>query len=573
MQSNFLTQIIYNLNYNNDESIYFNQNFFSNKDILQTTCCYASIINKYNLEDQVPIIIYIKRTYEYVPLILSCFYTRHPIIPLDYDTPLERVKQIYSQFDKVFIITTPSKKKFFCSSTDIENFSVFASTKYGNYNSNKLNETALNWKKKDILYIMFTSGTTGKPKQINISFGSFNNFIFSFRKEIDLKEIKSILAITSVGFDIHFVEILFPLVFGANIILASQEEYKNIEAIRRLILERKPEIIQLTPSRLELILEKGKSNIFNIPKIILIGGEDIPEKLLLTVQKQSKGKIYNVYGPTETTIWSMINDVTSSRIVLLGHPLKGERVLVERNNNEIKEGKGELFISGKGLGSNLDSNEIKTIHKTKWFKTGDIVSIHNNSIKYIGRKSSFKKVNGYRISSAEIESNLNNSPNVLGSKVLFIKNQIIAYVKVNEYWTKKSTFRYLKDHIPKYMLPSNILKSNSLYLNNNGKLAYDKGINKKIFHQQVKTVTVEDKVEEFLKSINIIGINPNSSIEYMGLDSMNYLLLIITIENTFKIKFTETELPVENYVTLNDLIKKIKEKIKLLKGERNDISN
>ena len=175
---------------------------------------------------------------------------------------------------------------------------------------------------QNVAYVIFTSGSTGKPKGVQIEHRSVVNFLDSMRQQPGLGAEDVLLAVTTLSFDIAGLELFLPLTTGARVVLASREKASDGQALARLLDHCGATVMQATPATWRLLLEAGWKGHSKFK--ILCGGEawdqDLAEQLL-----PRSGSLWNMYGPTETTIWSAASRVTAGRAVLIAGPIANTR--------------------------------------------------------------------------------------------------------------------------------------------------------------------------------------------------------------------------------------------------------
>ncbi|MCP4151745.1 MAG: AMP-binding protein, partial [bacterium] len=203
-----------------------------------------------------------------------------------------------------------------------------------------------------LAYVIYTSGSTGKPKGVMIEHASLLNFIKAMTDIIEFKPDDCILSLTTICFDIFGLETLLPLTTGTKIIIGSSREQREPYAAGQLMEQERVSIFQSTPSRLQLLLsdEKSRAGLARL-NALLLGGEALPLIILEEVRAINPGKIYNVYGPTETTIWSTAKEVTGQKALNIGKPIANTQIyILDRWDIQQPMGiAGELCIGGDGL--------------------------------------------------------------------------------------------------------------------------------------------------------------------------------------------------------------------------------
>lgn len=336
-----------------------------------------------------------------------------------------------------------------------------------------------------IAYIMYTSGTTGTPKGVPITYNSFWSFLKSFTEAINFNSEDIIVALTTICFDISMVELVLPLLCGMTILMLEEKTINNPYLLLKAIELYNITIMQTTPSRMELLLDAGrKREWFHKIKKVLIGGEYFPISLRDRLIACGKMEIYNVYGPTEATIWISTTKVKNKGPIDLGIPLLGNKFYILDDNNEVikQNGRGELCISGSQVTSGYLNNPDQNMMKFKYchqveeniYLTGDIVERIDNQYYYLGRKDEQVKIRGYRIELTEIEYHMKNIKGIRNAKVLEAKGKygsyLIGFYVAQEPIKSVEISNELRRYLASYMIPSNYVYLNEIPFNFNGKI-------------------------------------------------------------------------------------------------------
>ncbi len=275
-----------------------------------------------------------------------------------------------------------------------------------------------------LAYVIYTSGSTGKPKGVQVGHRAFVNLLCSMKDVPGMNASDVLVAVTTLSFDIAGLELFLPLITGAKVVIASREVASDGNALMNLIASSGATIMQATPATWRLLLEAGwkGSDTFKI----LCGGEALPRELANELITRSSS-LWNMYGPTETTIWSSMGIITSTDgPVFLGEPIANTQFyILDANLEPLPVGvAGELHIGGDGLArgyfNQADLTAAKFIpdpfsvnDEAKLYKTGDLVRRREDgNIEFLGRIDHQVKVRGYRIELGEIESALLEHPAV-----------------------------------------------------------------------------------------------------------------------------------------------------------------
>ncbi len=336
-------------------------------------------------------------------------------------------------------------------------------------------------------YVIYTSGSTGRPKGVAILHRSVVNFLYSMMEKPGISKDDILLSVTSLSFDISVLEIFLPLAAGAKVVLVPKEITYDGQMLLKNLRQSKANIMQATPSTWRLLLSAGWNEKFNLR--ILCGGEpfntDLAEQLL-----DRCDELWNMYGPTETTIWSSVKKISAKEKITLGSPIANTQFYVlDSNRKLLPEGMpGELYIGGAGLAEGYLNNPELTAEKfidnpfiyngEKIYRTGDIVRIiRNGECEFLHRADNQIKLRGYRIELGEIESALY-SNNYVKEAAVIIKEiktgdvRLIAFVVMeNKAKLNLSEAKlHLGKKLPEYMIPSLIIELEKLPLTPNGKV-------------------------------------------------------------------------------------------------------
>ena len=381
-----------------------------------------------------------------------------------------------------------------------------------------------------LAYILYTSGSTGEPKGVEVTHRSVVNLLYSLAETPGITAADTVLALTTLSFDISVAEIFLPLSIGARIILAGDEAAVDISLLKQLIEEFQPTIIQATPSRWRLLLEAGWRAKPDLK--IFCTGEALPRGLAKQLTAMSPS-VWNLYGPTETTVFSSVARVEEGPIHV-GRPIANTRAyILDANSNPMPVGvPGELYIGGLGVSRGYRNRPELTAekfladpfdsgHKGRLFRTGDAARyLSGGEIEYLGRLDNQVKVRGFRIELGEIESVLRQAPGV-GEAVAVVREDIAgerrlaAYV-VPKHATQTPSIEQLRSllerKLPDYMMPSAFAVLGKLPLTPSGKIdrralpAPDRGRPT----QQGTCVAPRDTIELRFTQIweDILGLRP-----------------------------------------------------------------
>lgn len=338
-----------------------------------------------------------------------------------------------------------------------------------------------------LLYLIYTSGSTGLPKGVMLEQRNVIAFNRNMARVFGLAPGDAILALTTITFDISVLELICPLMSGMTVVLASDAVADSPARAAALLGERGVNVLQITPSRLMLMLEDADLSILSGLKALLIGGEPLPGHLFERLKALRDIDRFNVYGPTETTIWSTARKLNNADLTI-GTPLIDEEVLILTPDGRqiLPVGVwGEICIGGRGVARGYWRRPELTLDRfiphpvrpgERIYRTGDLGRfLPDGDIQCGGRMDNQVKVRGYRIETGEIEQNLLKIRGVREAVAQIVEidglNEIAAYlVPDGDTLPSPAELRErLAESLPDYMLPTYYVALDSVPLTPNGK--------------------------------------------------------------------------------------------------------
>jgi amino acid adenylation domain-containing protein len=344
-------------------------------------------------------------------------------------------------------------------------------------------------KPENLAYVIYTSGSTGKPKGVQLEHRSVVNFLVSMHKEPGFTAGDRLVSVTTLSFDIAGLEIYGPLTAGGEVVVASRSTSLDGIQLAALLEETGATVMQATPATWRLLLEAGWRGLPGLR--ILCGGEALPrelaDKLLAT-----GSEIWNLYGPTETTIWSTVGRVEpGDSYPDIGHPIANTAVyILDEQRRPVPVGvPGEIYIGGDGLARGyLNRPELtadrfvpdpfRDLPGARMYRTGDLGRYRaDGAIQCLGRVDHQVKIRGFRIELGEIEAALAKEPDVAQAVVVAREDgagmqRLVAYV-IAPPGTGLDTAAlraHLAKQLPEYMIPSIFLAMDAFPLTPNGKV-------------------------------------------------------------------------------------------------------
>src|SRR5208283_4855171 len=272
-----------------------------------------------------------------------------------------------------------------------------------------------------LAYLIYTSGSTGKPKGVMVPRRALVNFLLSMVETPGMPASDTLLAVTTTSFDISILEFLLPLVCGAQIVMATAEQSADAHELQRLIGQHAVTVMQATPATWRMLVENGWEGKSDLR--IFCGGEALTADLARQLLPRCR-ELWNMYGPTETTIWSSTEHITSADHISLGLPIANTQFhVLDENHKPVSLGTpGELWIGGTGLARGYFKRPELTAERfvtdptsegpdARLYRTGDEVRHRRDgTLEFLGRLDQQVKLHGFRIELGEIESVLSISP-------------------------------------------------------------------------------------------------------------------------------------------------------------------
>ncbi|NOU17175.1 MAG: amino acid adenylation domain-containing protein [Bacteroidales bacterium] len=412
----------------------------------------------------------------------------------------------------------------------------------------------------DLAYIIYTSGSTGEPKGVMVEHRNVVNFVFGMKELFEMEEGSVLLSLTTISFDIFGLEVYVPLLSGACMVIGNDDDQRDVNRINQLLEEYRVSVLQLTPSRLRLLLTAGGSKLrFQNVETLLLGGEELPLLLLEEARQAFKGKIYNVYGPTETTIWSTYKDVTEG-MLSIGRPIINTQVRIFGAGNTLQPigVAGELCILGDGVARGYYKNQRLTEEKfldisdgegerLRMYRTGDLARwLPDGNIEFLGRMDNQVKIRGYRIELGEIENAILKSNKIKECVVIVREDNgekyLCAYVVCKADFDQQTLRDHLSKLLPDYMIPSYFVVMDELPLTANGKVNRKAlptpDVKASVEYTPPSNETEEKLVEIWSEVLNIskemISVIENFFV--LGGNSLKAILLINRIRKVFEVE-------------------------------------
>ena len=409
-------------------------------------------------------------------------------VPLDPQYPSERLSFMLEDSGLRIIVT---QQHLVDSIPQNDAFIICIDSDLGAIASRSTTNPAVGIEPENLAYVIYTSGSTGKPKGVQISQRALSNFLHSMRTQPGIAGSDVLISVTTLSFDIAGLEIYLPLMTGACLVMASHETARDARLLAKLMDERNATMMQATPTTWRMLVDSGWQGREKLK--MLCGGEALSGELAERL-RNCTGELWNMYGPTETTIWSAIYKVDQAgATVPIGHPIANTNIyILDKSLQLVPAGAiGEIYIGGDGLARGylgraettaaaFIPDALSGTQGAQLYRTGDVGRyLSDGKIEYLGRADHQVKVRGFRIELGEIEAVLSRQETIKDVVVVVREDapgdkRIVAYLVVNE--TREEGVlaaelrKLLKQKLPEYMIPSAFVELAALPLTPNGKV-------------------------------------------------------------------------------------------------------
>ena len=446
----------------------------------------AHALRKRGVKPEVLVGLCIERSLEMVVALLSILKAGGAYVPIDPAYPSDRIKYVLDDARVKVFLTQNSLLKFLPHTSAevvcVDSWKAFAGENTGDVQSEATHE--------NLAYVIYTSGSTGKPKGVQLEHRSVVNFLCSMQREPGLTSQDALLAVTTLSFDIAGLEMYLPLLAGARLIVASRSATFDGHLLMELLAKSKANVMQATPATWRLLFESGWQGDRDLK--VLVGGEALSPELARELTSHC-GPVWNMYGPTETTIWSAVYRVEGrdEKLVPIGKPIANTTLhILDANRKPVPLGsEGELYIGGEGLARGYFERPDLTTEKfvadsfssrpdARMYRTGDLARFRpDGDVEFLGRIDHQVKIRGFRIELGEIEAVLEQLAAVRQAVVVAREDtpgdkRLVAYVvpETSSVVRTGELRAYVRKQLPDYMTPAAFVQLGTFPLTPNGKV-------------------------------------------------------------------------------------------------------
>uniref|UniRef100_UPI0025CDDAFB amino acid adenylation domain-containing protein n=1 Tax=Algoriphagus sp. TaxID=1872435 RepID=UPI0025CDDAFB len=515
--------------------------------------------------------VYLERSNATIISILAILKAGAAYLPIDVENPTDRVIYMLENSEVRYFITD---QPAFSNNVFGEKRLVFEDLLKSGFNFSsdfKPVKISLN----SPMYIIYTSGSTGNPKGIILTHKNLDYFINNGARELNFNTDDIVLGVTSVSFDVATLEILIPYLFGATVYMLDKLERKDPRKILSILESKGVTKMFATPTHWQMMINSGWSTSF--PSLtVFSAGEPLKKSLVNQLTPVSK-EIFNLYGPSETTIFSTLKKVDQSDIqITIGKEIPGTKIyLVDKSGQLVDQPNisGELWIGGNSVGKaylGLDALTEEKFVKNPFdefperlYKTGDLgFRKPNGEIQFEGRIDNQVKIRGNRIELEEIEQRILNFDGILNAVVGTDDSKgflsLVGYISLKDQIKDKLDFQNIIDglrkqlllELPEYMVPSDFCIVDDFKLTTSGKI--DRKLLPKLESVKIEN-SVQSNIEEIYRELSeiesrvfriwsLVLENTNFDLDtdffLAGGHSLLGVRLITLLEKEFNIKLT-----------------------------------
>ena len=465
----------------------------SYEELLQRVNALARKLISQGIKKENLVAVFMDRSIDMVVALLAVMRAGAAYIPLDPSFPTERLKWVFEDAQPVLTLTQRNLVLRIPNSSTpslcLDEINVES-----NHEAGISEITFPDIDPENAAYVIFTSGSSGRPKGVLVHHQALLNFLLSMASTPGLNDQDTLLAVTTISFDIAALELYLPLAQGAHLVVAPREAAINAQQLQNLIEKHHVTHMQATPTTWRLLLDTQWRP---APRFtVLCGGEALPSDLSAKLLATGV-KLWNLYGPTETTIWSAAHQIQQAADPALspneavGPAIRNTQIyILDAYGQALPPGiAGELCIAGDGLARGYvgrpdltalayQPNPYSDQHGARLYRTGDLArEKKDGTFEFLGRIDNQVKLRGYRIELGDIEQCFREQTGIREAVVILREDtpgdkRLVAYVvpKANSHLVPETLRKAIRATLPEYMVPAHVVVLETIPVTPNGKI-------------------------------------------------------------------------------------------------------
>ena len=537
----------------------------------------ANYLISHGIKNNDIVAIMTNRSLETIVCMLAILKAGGAFLNIDPTYPIERTQYYISDSNIQYVLTQSSLREKVANIKNIIEIDLGSNIYTKNFHN-----PDVNIHEQDLSYIIYTSGSTGTPKGVMLSQIGLSNMVQAMSKVLDyLKDGQNhaIASVTSTPFDIFVYEIVVSLAHGMKVVMANNAEHRNPKLLDALIKKYDVDVMTVTPSLMKINYDNREPDtaLANV-KNMVFGGEPLPEKFVKDLKALSDDiTIYNIYGPSEITVLSNVQNLDGEKEITVGPPIMNTQIhILDSNMKQVPIGVvGEIYIAGIQVGKGYIGKTELTNHRFlknpfgpgKIYKSGDIGRwTFDGKVQCLGRIDNQIKLRGLRIELSEIEDEISKMPGVSSCVVNKItldnKECLCAYYVCSLDLTENQIKENLRKFLPHYMIPTHIVKLDAMPYTINRKidrkalpLPKVTGVSD-LSNIDISSLTSsEEKLTQIWKNIlKVDNIDVNDNFFDIGGDSISAInMQIEALKYGLEFEYAD----IFNYPTIKQLSKKL----------------
>ncbi|MFD2679427.1 amino acid adenylation domain-containing protein [Bacillus seohaeanensis] len=544
------------------EAISFEGESITYRELSQYSDQVANFLVKKGYETQSTIGVCMNKNLTVIPIIIGIMKAGHVFVPLDPQHPNDRIHYIVNNVSLKAIFTEDKWMSKLNTSVDL----LSVDSIWGDILSQSSQPSEYDRNPEHLAYIIFTSGTTGKPKGVTITNRNLAKSFPSYLDAYKTSELSNFIQLASIAFDVFIQDMLRALCSGGRLILCSKDTIIHPEELYRVLADEKIDFAEFVPALLKHLVTymKDTGKVLKDLKVVVSGADTWYVKDFEEIKKFFNRNVnfINSYGVTEATIdntYFVLNDETklTTEIVPIGKPFPHVNIyLFDEHMQFVPQGvAGEMYIGGSAVASGYYNRQDLTSERfvinpfnknERLYKTGDLARyLSDGNLEFIGRKDNQVKVRGYRVETSEIEASIRKFPDVkevvVTVKEIKDEKHLVAYIISDNHIENKELIDFLKKALPPYMVPYKIEVVDTFPLNANGKIDYKALPIPKLVEaddkQNEPRTLVEKNVARIWKEVlNLKKISVKDNFFELGGHSLIATQVISRLQRKFKVK-------------------------------------